>query len=97
MKSVAKPVFVPNPEQMALMPAISGNSLNGLGETTVRRPSPIYWQKPDLTPFGPLMDWFYRQIPDDARMTAVQEARSRTMAIEIPPVAAERQQKSAAE
>ncbi len=94
MTSAAKPVFVPNPEQMALMPDVSGNSINGLGETKIRRSSPIYWQNPELTPFGPLMEWFYKQVPDDERMKAVHRNRDKTMAIKIPPVAEIRREKS---
>ena len=45
------------PEQMALWPDVSGNNINGLGETTIRRPSPIYWHDPDATPHGHLQDW----------------------------------------
>ncbi|PCI31945.1 MAG: (Fe-S)-binding protein [Alphaproteobacteria bacterium] len=79
---------------MALMPDISGNEVNGLGETEVRRSSPIYWQSPELTPFGPLMSWFYNQVPDDDRMKAVQNDRAKTLAIEIPPVSPIKQQKT---
>ncbi len=38
--------FTPDPAQLALAPEISGNTLNGLGETTPRRPTPIYWHDP---------------------------------------------------
>lgn len=97
MKRKVKPEFIPNPEQMALMPDVSGNDINGLGETEVRRSSPIYWQSPELTPFGPLMAWFYDQVPDDDRMNAVQAHRAQTMAVEIPPVAMIQQEKTAGE
>lgn len=53
---------------MALWPGISGNTINGVGEDTVRRPSPIYWHAPDATPHGPLQLWFY------TRMTPVVQA-----------------------
>ncbi|VAX06833.1 Iron-sulfur cluster-binding protein [hydrothermal vent metagenome] len=78
--------FIPNPQQMALMPDISGNVINGLGEEKNRRSSPIYWQTPELTPFGPLMEWFYSQVPDDERMNAAQRERAKTLAVKIPPV-----------
>ena len=35
--------YQPTMEQLALFPDISGNTINGLGETIKRRPSPIYW------------------------------------------------------
>ncbi len=97
MPKSPKTEFIPNPEQMALMPDVSGNDINGLGETEVRRSSPIYWQAPELTPFGPLMTWFYAQVPDDERMKAVQQHRAETMAMEIPPVAPVQQERSAEE
>ncbi|MCF8473640.1 MAG: 4Fe-4S dicluster domain-containing protein [Emcibacter sp.] len=97
MPKKAKEKFIPNPEQMALMPDISGNSINGLHETAVRRSSPIYWQSPELTPFGPLMAWFFKQSPDDERMKTAQENRAKTLASVIPPVAPTQQQKSASD
>ncbi|MCF6215756.1 MAG: 4Fe-4S dicluster domain-containing protein [Emcibacter sp.] len=94
MTRKVKPKFIPNPEQMALMPDISGNVINGLDEEKPRRPSPIYWQTPELTPFGPLMEWFYSQIPDDERMKAAQRDRAKTLAVKIPPVAQKKINKS---
>lgn len=69
-----KPVFVPDPAQMALWPEISGNEVNGLSEANVRRPSPIYWQDPELTPFGPLMAYYKTQQPDDKDLQAARDA-----------------------
>lgn len=36
------------------MPAISGNTVNGEGETEVRQASPFFWHKPDMHAFGEL-------------------------------------------
>ena len=36
-------------EQRALIPEVSGNSINGLGEPARRRPSPVYWHPPSRT------------------------------------------------
>jgi epoxyqueuosine reductase QueG len=33
---------------------VSGNPINGLGETTPRRPSPFFWHPPDQHPYGEL-------------------------------------------
>jgi epoxyqueuosine reductase len=54
--------FVPKPETLALL-KVSGNPINGLGETEVRRPSPFFWHPPNLHPFGEL------QIAARARMS----------------------------
>jgi epoxyqueuosine reductase len=45
--------YVPKPETLALLKS-SGNSINGLGESEVRRPSPFFWHPPDKHPFGDL-------------------------------------------
>ncbi|MEO7652119.1 MAG: hypothetical protein ABIZ80_16770 [Bryobacteraceae bacterium] len=33
---------------------VSGNPINGRGETTPRRPSPFFWRPPGQHPFGEL-------------------------------------------
>jgi ferredoxin len=45
--------YHPKPETLALL-EVSGNPINGLGETTPRRPSPFFWHPPDRHPFGEL-------------------------------------------
>ncbi len=46
-------VYRPRPQTLALLP-VSGNPINGLGETEQRRPSPFFWHPPNLHPFGEL-------------------------------------------
>ena len=43
----------PKPETLALLRA-SGNVINGVGETSQRRPSPFFWHPPDQHPWGDL-------------------------------------------
>src|ERR1700723_3393231 len=45
--------YTPKPETLALL-KISGNPINGLGETAPRRPSPFFWHPPDQHPYGEL-------------------------------------------
>lgn len=45
--------WTPQPETLALM-RVSGNSINGVGETTPRQPSPFFWHPPDQHPWGDL-------------------------------------------
>src|ERR1700678_2894784 len=45
--------YSPKPETLALL-EVSGNPINGLGETTKRRPSPFFWHPPDQHPYGEL-------------------------------------------
>ena len=57
MTKKTRPSFQPDPDQMALMPERSGNDINGRGEADFRRPSPIYWQRPDAIPHGKIQQW----------------------------------------
>jgi Pyruvate/2-oxoacid:ferredoxin oxidoreductase delta subunit len=86
--------FIPSKEQMALWPDVSGNDLNGLGETQIRRPSPIYWQTPDLTPFGPLMQFFVDHAPRDEDLYKTQMETDRIRATKVIPVEKNRIEKS---
>ena len=45
--------YAPRPEIASLL-KVSGNPVNGLGETEVRRPSPHFWHPPELHPWGEL-------------------------------------------
>jgi epoxyqueuosine reductase len=45
--------YKPLPETLVLL-KVSGNPINGLGETEVRPPSPFFWHPPDLHPFAEL-------------------------------------------
>ena len=68
------------------MPDISGNSINGLGETRRRRASPIYWHDPDTLEHGRLQQWFYTQHTDDPLILEAREDRQAILDIEVPPV-----------
>lgn len=55
--------YRPPAEQLALFPEVSGNAINGLGETGHRRPSPIYWHYGiDDLPHKALQDYYLRQF-----------------------------------
>src|SRR6201986_2240287 len=45
--------YTPRPETLALL-KVSGNPINGVGETEQRRPSPFFWHPPDQHPYGEL-------------------------------------------
>jgi epoxyqueuosine reductase len=79
--------YQPKPETAALL-QVSGNPINGLGETTPRRPSPFFWHTPDKHPWGELQvvaRQNSRRCPGAA--TAFQAAYSYP---ELIPVAVER-------
>ncbi len=88
---MAKPVhdFTPSPEQMALWPAVSGNAINGLGETEARRPRPIYWQDPDSTPHGPLQRWFQQHNAGGALLAQARADRQKVLDMPLADLAAQ--------
>ncbi|HEY4010568.1 MAG TPA: 4Fe-4S dicluster domain-containing protein [Acidobacteriaceae bacterium] len=45
--------YTPRPETLALL-RVSGNPINGVGETEQRRASPFFWHPPDKHPYGDL-------------------------------------------
>jgi len=82
---------------MALVPNVSGNEINGLGETDHRRASKVYWHDPDTLAHGRLQQWFYTQNPDDPDIIRAREDRQKLLDIEVPPVSGEPLQQSAEE
>lgn len=78
--------FVPNPEQLALVPETSGNTINGLGEREIRRPTPIYWHDPDILVHGALQKWSRTQ-GNSPKVTALREGAMRVMQTPLPPIA----------
>lgn len=84
----------PDPEQMALWPAVSGNTINGVGEPTPRRPSPIYWHPPETTPHGQLQKWFYgRPVSEEVKQARVE--RQVALDMQLAPLASTAEQRSA--
>jgi len=80
--------FSPDPEQMALWPEVSGNEINGLGETAPRRARLIYWALDhDAIPHGQAQMWFYKQSQRYAGFDAARAQRKRVLDAPLPPVA----------
>jgi len=71
---------------MQLWPSVSGNTINGTGESLPRRPKPIYWHAPDATPHGKLQPWFYARTANQGE-ELVEARRERQLAIDEPLVA----------
>ena len=80
-KSPYRP-FKPNPDQIALLPSISGNEINGVGESQFRRAAPIYWHDPESLHHGELQKWFYTQNPDNE---AIDKAQALTQLLQVQP------------
>ena len=86
----------PHPELMALKPGISGNTINGVGEENVRRPSPVYWQDPDTIHHGKMQQWFGQQDMI-AEIGKISKARDDVMAKPLVETADFRNEKPANE
>lgn len=81
--------FTPDPEMMALLPQVTGNEINGLGETAVRRPAVVYWApNPDDIPFGEVQKWFYRREPPDPELMRERARRREILEAPLPDLAA---------
>jgi len=81
------PIWQPSGEQMQLWPEVSGNGINGLGEASSRRPSPIYWHPPDATPHGKLQLWFYARTANlGAELADARKERQRAIDEPLAPI-----------
>lgn len=80
--------FVPSSEQMALWPPVSGNAINGLGESERRRARPIYWHAPDATAHGPLQRFFQRHNAGGELLAQARAHRQRVLETPLSPLAA---------
>ncbi|HET6564405.1 MAG TPA: 4Fe-4S dicluster domain-containing protein [Xanthomonadales bacterium] len=59
--------YQPKPIFLDAFPPVSGNTVNGLGETEKRRPSPFFWHPPDRQTHGVLQETvvsYHRQSPE---------------------------------
>ena len=89
-----KPAFVPDPEQVALWPAKSGNEINGLGEASARRPTPIMWHSSDILEHGDLQDWFWAQGVKEPALADKRAERQEVIAIPWAETAPDRVDRS---
>jgi len=81
--------FVPNPAFVERIGDYSGNVVNGLGETTSRRPSMVWWApEPEEAAFGEAQKWFYQREQPDPEMLDLRVRRKEMVAQPLPPVAA---------
>lgn len=79
--------YTPNPEQMALWPDVSGNTINGLDEPRVRQARHVYWaENPDDIVHGALQRWFYTVDPGLPDFAAARETRQEIFAMDEGPL-----------
>jgi epoxyqueuosine reductase len=80
--------FTPNPEMLALLPKITGNEINGLGETEERRPRMVFWAPdPDEIEFGEVQKWFYKQEPPNPKLMRERARRKQILDAPLPELA----------
>ncbi len=80
MKKDSKIRFIPNPEQTALIPKISGNKINGLGDKKIRNPNYVYWgNNPDDIVHGEMQKWFYTVDPGLPEYDVIRKERTKIL------------------
>ncbi len=90
--------FTPDPAQMALRPALSGNAINGLGEPAPRQPRMVYWAgNPDDIPHGAMQRWFYQVDPQNPHLARARAARAQLLEQPLVPLQGAPVQRSAQE
>lgn len=80
---------------MALRPDITGNEINGVGETEDRRPRMVYWApNPDDIAFGEVQKWFYRREPADPVLMKERARRKEILEAPLPALASDTVQRT---
>ncbi len=91
MKNRPESRFVPPQEQTDLWPEISGNTINGLGETASRRPTPIMWHDPTIIAHGPVQEYVWAQGAKNPALLAKRAERTALIdGFEPAPIAPEK-------
>ena len=87
--------FTPDPEQMARWPDISGNTINGLGETDERPPSMVYWSPQlDDIPHAGAQHYFFMQSQKEPGFAIERAKRQKVLDTPLSKVASEPQERS---
>lgn len=89
--------YRPSAAFMALWPGISGNSINGLGETKKRRPTPVFWRPDGSVPHRDIQTFFYQYDRDNKAIADARLLRQKTQAIPVHDIAPKPEERPAAE
>lgn len=79
-----------------MWPDVSGNGVNGLGETEPSSPRPVFWRTDGSIAHGPVMDYFFRRCRESERISEARRYRARLDAIALHEVAPETVEQPAA-
>jgi ferredoxin len=79
--------FTPDPEQVAVTPETSGNTVNGLDDPNRQRPKTVYWAPdPDDIVHGPMQQFFYAQSAKVPEFALKRAERVALFDQPLPPV-----------
>jgi len=87
--------YTPPPEHFARLPAVSGNAVNGVGEAAPRRPTPIFWHKPEIEAHGALQESIVAHFNAHPGLRRIYWDVAARGPKQLPPVAAQREARSA--
>jgi len=95
-KSAVQKAYTPNQEILDLWPDITGNEVNGLGETEAGRPRPVFWRADGSIAHSEALAYFYNKNKDNPRIIEARKRYDETSAISVSDIACEALEKSAA-
>jgi epoxyqueuosine reductase len=84
--NAAKATWAPNPEVMDLWPDVSGNAINGIGETEKSRPRPVFWRADGSISHTDVLFYFYNRDKDNARISASRKLREGPVALPLTEI-----------
>lgn len=79
--------YEPNPEVMKLWPDVSGNTINGLGETETHRPRPVFWRTDGSISHTDVLYYFYNRDKDNERIAEARKLRDPVYAMPVSEIA----------
>jgi epoxyqueuosine reductase len=84
--NATKETWAPNPEVMDLWPDVSGNAINGIGETEKSRPRPVFWRADGSISHTDVLFYFYNRDKDNARISASRKLREGPVALPLTEI-----------
>lgn len=93
-KSTDDAPWQPNPEVMKLWPDISGNTVNGIGETEQHRPRPVFWRADGSIAHTDVLFYFYNRDKDNQRIVASRGLREEWHKMPLQEIASKKAEKS---
>ncbi len=90
--NATKETWAPNPEVMDLWPDVSGNAINGIGETEQRRPRSVFWRADGSISHTDVLFYFYNRDKDNARISASRKLREGPVALPLTEIPNEQAQ-----